>query len=581
MALVAEQLKSAPPTELLARSLKRIKPSATIAVTDKARALKASGRDVIGLGAGEPDFDTPDNIKLAAIRAITEGKTSKYTAVDGMAELKAAVARKFKRENSLDYKPSQIIVGTGGKQVLYNAFMVTLNPGEEVIIPAPYWVSYPDMVMLAGGEPVTVPTTMESGFKMTPEALERAITPKTKWVLFNSPSNPTGAAYTRDELKKLTDVLLRHPHVFVMTDDMYEHLVYDDFEFFSPAQVEPRLYDRTLTINGVSKAYCMTGWRIGYAGGPEPLIKAMAMIQSQSTSNPTAVAQWAAVEALDGPQDFIAKHNAIFKERRDLCVSMLNQANGIKCPKPEGAFYVYPSCAGTIGKTAPSGKKLANDEDFVTELLEAEGVAVVQGTPFGSARRSASPMRPRPPTSKRRAGASSASAEICDSRRRTGRSLRATGCPALCEQRGDSRRGLPFMRTIIGSERARALLATAAPRPRQQRIKAGVLTCDVSAGIGLDHRVVEIGGRRCLAPGPAGCPRKIMPGTISTFGLDIGATAAGVMIWGVFADDQRWPRMLGGRLCRGDGRGDDRGRPRRQCPGRRLEPDGRAAADCR
>ena len=383
MAVAAEQIKPAAPVELLAKSLKRIKPSATIAVTDKARALKASGRDVIGLGAGEPDFDTPDNIKLAAIRAITEGKTSKYTAVDGMAELKAAVSRKFKRENALEYKPSQIIIGTGGKQVLYNAFMVTLNPGEEVIIPAPYWVSYPDMVMLAGGEPVTVPTTIESGFKMTPEALERAITPKTKWVLLNSPSNPTGAAYTRDELKKLTDVLLRHPHVFVMTDDMYEHLVYDDFEFFSPAQVEPRLYDRTLTINGVSKAYCMTGWRIGYAGGPEQLIKAMAMIQSQSTSNPTAVAQWAAVEALDGPQDFIAKHNAIFKERRDLCVSMLNQANGIKCPKPEGAFYVYPSCAGTIGKTAPSGKKLATDEDFVTELLEAEGVAVVQGTPFG------------------------------------------------------------------------------------------------------------------------------------------------------------------------------------------------------
>ena len=273
----------------------------------------------------------------------------------------------------LDYKPGQIIIGTGGKQVLYNAFMVTLNPGEEVIIPAPYWVSYPDMVMLAGGEPVAVPTTIESGFKMTPEALERAITPKTKWVLLNSPSNPTGAAYTRDELKKLTDVILRHPHVFVMTDDMYEHLVYDDFKFFSPAQVEPRLYERTLTINGCSKAYCMTGWRIGYAGGPEPLIKAMAMIQSQSTSNPTAVAQWAAVEALDGPQDFIAKHNAIFKERRDLCVSMLNQASGIKCPKPEGAFYVYPSCAGTIGKTAPSGKKLATDEDFVTELLEAGG----------------------------------------------------------------------------------------------------------------------------------------------------------------------------------------------------------------
>jgi aspartate aminotransferase len=303
--------------------------------------------------------------------------------VDGIAELKAAVSRKFKRENRLDYKPSQIIIGTGGKQVLYNALIATLNPGEEVIIPAPYWVSYPDMVLLAGGEPVAVPTTMELGFKMKPEALEKAITPKTKWIIFNSPSNPTGAAYTRAELKAVTDVLVRHPHVHVMADDMYEHLVYDDFEFFSPAQIEPRLYDRTLTVNGVSKAYCMTGWRIGYAGGPEPLIKAMAMIQSQSTSNPTAVAQWAAVEALDGPQDFIAKHNAIFKERRDLCVSMLNQARGIQCPKPEGAFYVYPSCAGTMGKTAPTGKKLATDEDFVTELLEAEGVAVVQGTPFG------------------------------------------------------------------------------------------------------------------------------------------------------------------------------------------------------
>jgi aspartate aminotransferase len=368
---------------LVARTLERVKPSPTMAITSKARELKAAGFDVIGLGAGEPDFDTPDNIKLAAIRAITEGKTSKYTAVDGMAELKAAVARKFKRENALEYKPSQIIIGTGGKQVLYNAFMVTLNPGEEVIIPAPYWVSYPDMVMLAGGEPVSVPTTIESGFKMTPEALERAITPKTKWVLLNSPSNPTGAAYTRAELKRLTDVLVRHPQIHVMTDDMYEHLVYDDFEFTTPAQVEPWLYDRTLTVNGVSKTYCMTGWRIGYAGGPEALIKAMAMIQSQSTSNPTAVAQWAAVEALDGPQDFIAKHNAIFKERRDLCVSMLNQARGIHCPKPEGAFYVYPSCAGTIGRTAPTGNKLLTDEDFVTELLEAEGVAVVQGTPFG------------------------------------------------------------------------------------------------------------------------------------------------------------------------------------------------------
>jgi aspartate aminotransferase len=367
----------------LADQIMRIKPSATIAVTDKARALKAAGRDVIGLGAGEPDFDTPDNIKLAAIRAISEGKTSKYTAVDGMAELKAAVARKFKRENALDYKASQIIVGTGGKQVLYNALVATLNPGDEVIIPAPYWVSYPDMVLLANGTPVEVVTAMATGYKMKPEALERAITPKTKWIIFNSPSNPTGAAYTKAELKAVTDVLVRHPHVHVMADDMYEHLVYDDFEFYSPAQLEPRLYDRTLTVNGCSKAYCMTGWRIGYAGGPEKLIKTMAMIQSQSTSNPTAVAQYAALEALDGPQDFIPKHNKIFKERRDLCVSMLNQANGIVCPKPEGAFYVYPSCAGTMGKTAPTGKKLTTDEDFVTELLEAEGVAVVQGTPFG------------------------------------------------------------------------------------------------------------------------------------------------------------------------------------------------------
>jgi aspartate aminotransferase len=368
---------------LLAEYLKRIKPSATIAVTDKARALKLAGRDVIGLGAGEPDFDTPDNIKQAAIEAIKSGRASKYTAVDGLAELKQAVSRKFKRENNLDYVPSQIIVGTGGKQVLYNALMATINPGDEVIIPAPYWVSYPDMVLLAGGEPVGVPTTMEDGFKMRPEALEKAITPKTKWIIFNSPSNPTGAAYTRDELKKVTDVLVKHPHVHVMTDDMYEHLVYDNFKFFSPAEVEPRLYDRTLTVNGTSKAYCMTGWRIGYAGGPEPLIKAMAMIQSQSTSNPSAVSQWAAVEALNGVQDFIPKHNAIFKERRDLCVSMLNQSRGLKCPTPEGAFYVYPSCAGTIGRTTPGGKKLETDEDFVTELLESEGVAVVQGTPFG------------------------------------------------------------------------------------------------------------------------------------------------------------------------------------------------------
>jgi aspartate aminotransferase len=367
----------------LADSLARIKPSATIAVTDRARALKAAGRDVIGLGAGEPDFDTPDNIKQAAIKAIESGKASKYTAVDGIPQLKEAICRKFKRENNLDYKPSQITVGTGGKQVLFNALMATLNPGDEVIIPAPYWVSYPDIVLLAGATPVAVKTRMEDGFKMKPEALEQAITKNTKWLIFNSPSNPTGAAYRRDELKALTEVLMRHPHVWLLSDDMYEHLVYDDFEFFSPAQVEPGLYERTLTLNGMSKAYCMTGWRIGYAGGPEFLIKAMATLQSQSTTNPNAAAQWASVEALDGPQDFIPKHNAIFKERRDLIVSMLNQAKGMQCPKPEGAFYVYPSCAGTIGRTAPTGKKLATDEDFVTELLDAEGVAVVQGTAFG------------------------------------------------------------------------------------------------------------------------------------------------------------------------------------------------------
>jgi aspartate aminotransferase len=366
----------------LADALARIKPSATIAVTDKARALKAAGRDVIGLGAGEPDFDTPDNIKQAAIKAIERGET-KYTAVDGIAPLKEAIARKFKRDNGLDYKPSQIIVGAGGKQVLFNALLATLNPGDEVIIPAPYWVSYPDIVLLAGATPVAVETKFADGFKMKPDALARAITPKTKWLIFNSPSNPTGAAYTRAEVKAITEVLLAHPHVWMLTDDMYEHLVYDDFAFSTPAQVEPKLYERTLTLNGVSKAYCMTGWRIGYAGAPEFLIKAMATLQSQSTTNANAIAQWASVEALNGPQDFIPKHNKIFKERRDLCVSMLNQSQGLQCPKPEGAFYVYPSCAGAMGKTAPSGKRLESDEDFVTELLEAEGVAVVQGSAFG------------------------------------------------------------------------------------------------------------------------------------------------------------------------------------------------------
>jgi aspartate aminotransferase len=366
----------------LSAALDRVKPSATMAVTDKARALKAAGRNVIGLGAGEPDFDTPANVKLAAIRAIEAGKT-KYTAVEGMQELKDAVIGKFQRENGLTYKSNQIIIGTGGKQVLYNALMATINPGDEVIIPAPYWVSYPEMVALAGGEPVAVVCTAEHGFKLQPADLEKAITAKTKWIILNSPSNPTGAAYTRAELKTITDVLVKHPQVWVMTDDMYEHVVYDDFEFATPAQIEPKLYDRTLTVNGVSKAYCMTGWRIGYAGGPAELIKAMATIQSQSTSNPSSIAQWAAVEALNGPQDFIPVNNQAFKERRDLVVSMLNQAKGIHCPRPDGAFYVYPSCAGTIGKTAPSGKVLANDEDFVTELLENEGVAVVQGSAFG------------------------------------------------------------------------------------------------------------------------------------------------------------------------------------------------------
>ncbi|SOB89883.1 pyridoxal phosphate-dependent aminotransferase [Stappia indica] len=365
----------------IADALSRVKPSATIAVTNKARELKAAGRDVIGLGAGEPDFDTPENIKAAAIAAITEGKT-KYTAVDGIPELKAAICAKFSRENGLSYEPSQITVGTGGKQVLYNALIATINPGDEVIVPTPYWVSYPDMVLLAGGEPVIVEAD-KSTFKITAEALEAAITPKTKWFIFNSPSNPSGAAYTREELKALTDVLLRHPQVWVMSDDMYEHLVYDGFEFTTPAQVEPKLYYRTLTVNGVSKAYAMTGWRIGYAGGPVELIKAMAKVQSQSTSNPSSIAQWAAVEALNGPQDFIPANNEVFKARRDLVVSMLNQAKGLSCPTPEGAFYVFPSCAGTLGKTAPSGKVIETDEDFVTELLESEGVAVVQGSAFG------------------------------------------------------------------------------------------------------------------------------------------------------------------------------------------------------
>ena len=366
----------------LAQSLSRIKPSPTIAVTNKARELKAAGRDVIGLGAGEPDFDTPDTIKEAAIRAIRDGDT-KYTAVDGTPALKQAIAAKFKRENGLDYAADQISVGTGGKQVLYNALMATIDPDDEVVIPAPYWVSYPDMVLLCGGTPVPVECPSQAGFKLQPEDLERAITPRTKWLILNSPNNPTGAAYTRDEMKALTDVLMRHPQVYVMTDDMYEHLTYGDYEFVTIAQVEPGLYDRTLTVNGVSKAYAMTGWRIGYAGGPRDLVKGMAKVQSQSTSNPSSVSQAAAVEALNGPQDFIAERGAAFEQRRDMVVDLLNAAEGLTCHKPEGAFYVYPSCAGCIGKKTPDGKTIATDEDFVTYLLEGAGVAVVQGEAFG------------------------------------------------------------------------------------------------------------------------------------------------------------------------------------------------------
>jgi len=363
-------------------ALARVKPSATLAADAKARELKAQGKNVIGLAAGEPDFDTPDNIKEAAIKAIRDGKT-KYTNVDGIPELKEAIVAKFQRENGLTYKASQVNVSPGGKPVIWNAMIATLNPGDEVIVPTPYWVSYWDIVLLAGGKPVAAPTSAETGFKLQPADLEKAITPKTKWILLNSPSNPSGAAYTRAELKALAEVLLRHPHVWILTDDMYEHLVFGDFEFATIAQVEPALYDRTLTMNGVSKAYAMTGWRIGYAAGPEPLIKSMAKVMSQTTSNPASISQWAAVEALNGTQAFIKPNAKLFEERRDLVVSMLNQANGIQCPTPEGAFYVYPSCAGLLGKTAPSGKVINSDEDFAVELLETEGVAVVMGAAFG------------------------------------------------------------------------------------------------------------------------------------------------------------------------------------------------------
>jgi aspartate aminotransferase len=363
-------------------TLARVKPSATNAAAAKARALKAEGRNIISLDAGEPDFDTPENIREAGIRAIREGKT-RYTDVDGTPELKAAICAKFKRENGLTYTPSQINVSPGGKPVIFNAMVASLNPGDEVVIPAPYWVSYPDMVLLAGGTPVFAPTTEADGFKLRPAALEAAITPKTKWLILNSPSNPTGGAYSRAELRALADVLLRHPQVWVLTDDMYEHLVFGDFEFFTIAQVEPALYERTLTMNGVSKAYAMTGWRIGYAGGPEPLITAMRKVMSQTTSNPSSISQAAAVEALNGPQDFIKPHAKMFEQRRDLVVSMLNQARGLTCATPEGAFYVYPSCAGLIGRRAPSGRTIGCDREFAEELLETEGVSVVFGEAFG------------------------------------------------------------------------------------------------------------------------------------------------------------------------------------------------------
>ncbi|HLI66877.1 MAG TPA: pyridoxal phosphate-dependent aminotransferase [Caulobacteraceae bacterium] len=363
-------------------ALARVKPSATLAADAKARALKAAGKDVISLAAGEPDFDTPDNIKDAAIKAIRDGKT-KYTDADGIPELKQAICAKFARENGLSYKPEQINVSPGGKPVIFNAMVASVSPGDEVVIPTPYWVSYPEIVRLAGGEPVFVPSSAETGFKVDPAALEAAITPKTKWVMLNSPSNPSGAAYTRAELRAIADVLMRHPHVWVFTDDMYEHLIFGDFEYTTIAQVEPGLYDRTLTMNGVSKAYAMTGWRIGYAGGPKPLIDAMRKVMSQTTSNPSSISQWAAVEALNGTQAFIKPNAKLFEERRDLVVSMLNQARGIHCPTPEGAFYVYPSVEGLLGKRTASGRVIASDEDFAVELLETEGVSVVFGAAFG------------------------------------------------------------------------------------------------------------------------------------------------------------------------------------------------------
>ena len=366
----------------LAHRLKQVKASPTVSLFGRVAELRAEGRDIVGLVAGEPDFDTPDNIKQAAIRAINAGHT-KYTAVDGIAPLKEAICAKFKRENQLEYSPDQVIVSVGGKHVIFNAFMATLSAGDEVLIPAPYWVSYPEMVLLCDGVPVIVPCRAERGFKLAPEDLEKAITPRTKWVILNSPSNPSGAAYTYHELKQITDVLVRHPHVSVLTDDIYEHLVYGGFTFATAAQVEPSLYERTLTMNGVSKTYCMTGWRIGYAAGPRNVVKAMAAVQSHSTTNPTSISQYAALEALTGPQDFIDRNVAAFALRRDFVVDALNAIPGVRCHKPEGAFYVFPSCEGLIGKKRPDGVRISNDEDFVRYLLEGAGVGLVFGAAFG------------------------------------------------------------------------------------------------------------------------------------------------------------------------------------------------------
>ncbi len=366
---------------IISDSLKKIKPSPTIAVTQKARELKAAGKDVIGLGAGEPDFDTPDNIKQAAIKAINDGDT-KYTAVDGTPALKKAIVEKFKKENNLDYTTDQITVGAGGKHVIYNAMMATLNDGDEVIIPAPYWVSYPDIVLLAGGKPVIMECDEKQGFKINPSDLEKFITPKTKWIILNSPSNPTGACYSENDIKAIATVLEKHKHIYILSDDIYEHVTYEGFKFFTIAQIES-LKDRVLTMNGVSKAYSMTGWRIGYAAGPKDIVKAIAKIQSQSTTNPSSISQAASVEALSGTQDFIKKRADSFQERRDFVVKALNDIDGINCLNPDGAFYVFPSCKELMGKKDPSGKEIKSDTDFVQSLLENSGIAVVQGSAFG------------------------------------------------------------------------------------------------------------------------------------------------------------------------------------------------------